>query len=134
MSRTVALVHRLRDGQIASAAPGDDDGERDDLEFADALDAFDLRRATRRLRELIDAANTELERVRPWELAKADPNDVRIDVVLADVVGRCRRLIALAAAFVPDTAGIAAERLGTGTTVGPPGRVFDRLDVPTAAG
>jgi methionyl-tRNA synthetase len=126
-------VHRLRDGQIASAAPGDG-GECDDLEFADALEAFDLRRATRRLRELVDAANTELERVRPWELAKADPNDVRIDVVLADVVGRCRRLIALAAAFVPDTAGIAAERLGTGTTVGPPGRVFDRLDVPTSAG
>lgn len=135
VSRTVALVHRLRDGQIAAtAAPGDGARQCDDFELADSLDAFDLRRATRRLRELIDAANTELERVRPWELAKADPDDVRIDVVLTDVVGRCRRLIALAAAFVPDTAAVADERIGTGATVGPAGRVFDRLDVPTAVG
>ena len=83
---------------------------------------------------MIDAANSELERVRPWELAKADPNDPRIDEVLADVVARCRRLVALAAAFVPDTAAAAAERIGTGITVGPAGRVFDRLDVPTAPG
>ena len=95
---------------------------------------FDLRRATRHLRGLIDAANSELERVRPWELAKVDPNDPRIDWSSGDVVGRCRRLVALAAAFVPDTAATAAERIGTGTTVGPAGRVFDRIDVPTAPG
>jgi methionyl-tRNA synthetase len=139
VTRTVALVHRLRGGKVveASAFAGNIDvvdvGDVD-VEFADALDAFDLRRATRRLRDLIDAANAELERVRPWELAKADPDDARIDDVLADVVARCRRLIALAAAFVPNIAADAAERIGTGATVGPAGRVFDRLDVPAPAG
>jgi methionyl-tRNA synthetase len=129
VSRTVALVHRLRGGQVAEAP---DDGFRDD-ELAAALDAFDLRRATRHVRELIDAANVELERVRPWELARVDPTDERIDDVLADVVARCRRLIALAGPFVPATASAAARRIGTGTTVGQPGRVFDRLDVSTPA-
>jgi methionyl-tRNA synthetase len=66
--------------------------------------------------------------VRPWELAKADPDDERIDEVLTDVVARCRRLIALAAAFVPNIAAVAARQIGTGATVGDPGRVFDRLD------
>lgn len=131
VTRTVALVHRLRGGQVVEAfAPADDV----DVEFAEALDAFDLRRATRQLRELIDAANIELERVRPWELAKADPGDHRIDEVLADVVARCRRLIALAGAFLPNTALAAGEHLGTGDTVGPAGRVFDRLEVPAPAG
>jgi len=46
------------------------------------------------------------------------------------VVARCRRLVALARPFVPNIAIVAAARLATGGTVGPPGRVFDRLEVP----
>jgi len=144
VTRAVALVHRLRGGLVGEASAFADVGDVDvgdvevevevdvevDVEFADALEAFDLRRATRRLRDLIDAANRELERVRPWELAKADPDDERIDEVLTDVVARCRRLIALAAAFVPNIAAVAARQIGTGATVGDPGRVFDRLDAP----
>ena len=126
----MALVHRLRGGLVVAAPAAVDDADVDDAEFADALAAFDLRRATRRLRELIDAANIELERVRPWELARADLDDERIDEVLVDVVARCRRLIALAGAFVPTTAAAAAVRIGLGNAVGPPGRVFDRLDAP----
>ncbi len=126
VTRTVALVHRLRGGQIAAApAPAGDDI---DVAFAAAIDAYDLRGAARRVRELINAANTELERVRPWELARTNPDDARIDEVLADVVTRCRRLTALVRPFVPATAAVAAERIGTGETVGEPGRVFDRLD------
>jgi methionyl-tRNA synthetase len=136
VTRTVALVHRLRGGRIAAVpAPTGEDGrvvddELDDDEFARALEAYDLRGATRRIRELISAANTELERVRPWELAKTNPNDERIDEVLADVVIRCRRLITLVRPFVPATAEVAARCIGTGATVGDPGRVFDRLDLP----
>jgi methionyl-tRNA synthetase len=133
VTRTVALVHRLRGGTVPEAPATADDVEFDDAEFADALAAFDLRRATRRLRELIDAANVELERARPWELARADLDDERIDAVLVDVVARCRRLVALAGAFVPSTAAAAAVRIGHGKAVGPPGRVFDRIDVPTPA-
>ena len=137
VSRTVALVHRLRGGQIVTTEASGECDECDgcgECDLAAALDVFDLRRATRHLRGLIDAANAELERVRPWELGKVDPNDPGIDEVLGNVVGRCRRLVALAAAFVPDTAAMAAERIGTGTTVGPAGRVFDRIDVSTAPG
>jgi methionyl-tRNA synthetase len=134
VARTVALVHGLRGGGIAAApAFSCDDGDVDDggdVEFARSLDAYDLRGATRRLRELISAANTELERVRPWELARTNPHDERIDEVLADVVARCRRLIALVRPFVPGTAAVAARRIGTGATVGERGRVFDRLDLP----
>ena len=128
VTRTVALVHRLRGGQVADVSPLDGP---DDREFDDAIDVYDVRRAARRVRELIGAANTELERVRPWELARTNPDDARIDAVLADVVARCRRLIALVGPFVPATAAVAAERIGTGPTVGPLGRVFDRLDAPS---
>ena len=133
VTRTVALVHRLRGGQIAGLRQPELTAMSTtsiDADFARALDAYDLRGATRRIRELISAANTELERVRPWELARTNPNDERIDEVLADVVARCRRLIALVRPFVPATAAVAAERIGTGETVGEPGRVFDRLDIP----
>ena len=127
VTRTVALVHRLRGGRLAAIPAA-----ADDPELGEALDAYDVRRATRCLRELIGAANIELERVRPWELARTNPDDDRIDDVLSDVVARCRRLIALVRPFVPSTAAAAGERIGTGATVGPPGRVFDRLDVAPA--
>jgi methionyl-tRNA synthetase len=125
VSRTVALVHRLRGGRVIDTSPTDDDcAER---EFHAALDAFDLRRAARVIRELVDGANIELERVRPWELARTEPDDDRIDQVLAVAVARCRRASALVGPFVPATAAAAARRLGSGGTVGEPGHVFDRL-------
>jgi methionyl-tRNA synthetase len=124
VSRTVTLVNKLRHGSVGAARSLEPDAE-----YLEALRVYDLRRAARRIVALVDDANRELEEDRPWELARHDPSDPRIDTVLDDVVSRCRHITRLIAPFVPETATRATELLGSGRRVGPRGRVFDRLEI-----
>lgn len=111
VNRTVAMVHRYRDGRVPEArTPAAGAAELDAAiraapdEVAAALDAFDFRRATGAVRDIADAANRYVNRVRPWELARAEGGGAALDAVLATLVRACREIGVRLAPFLPDVA------------------------------
>ena len=81
-------------------------GERADRA---ALADFDFRQATAAVWAIADEANRYINRVRPWELAKAE-NDGdteaghRLDAVLGALFAACSKLGRELAPFLPDAA------------------------------
>jgi methionyl-tRNA synthetase len=74
-------------------------GERVDA----ALAGFDFRAAAGAVWEIVTEANRYIERVRPWELAKAG-RDAELDGALAVLAGACRVLAGELAPLLPDAA------------------------------
>ncbi|WP_207945946.1 methionine--tRNA ligase [Actinomadura sp. 7K534] len=127
VNRVVSMVHRYRDGVVpAREGPGELDEvcrEAPALVGA-ALDDHDFRRATSAVWEIVDQANRHINRVRPWELAKA--GDPRLDAVLAELVDACRAVAENLAPFLPDAADRVARQCA-GDRLPPPSPVFRRL-------
>jgi methionyl-tRNA synthetase len=137
-SRTVAMVHRYRDGVVPGGhgpLPADPAAER--LRAAclaapglvrAALDGHDFRAATAAVWRIVDEANRYIELTQPWQLAKAErparlPDAQAVlpeaqavpgalDVVLAHAVAACRCLADLLAPFVPGAAARVAAQCG----------------------
>jgi methionyl-tRNA synthetase len=125
VSRTVALVHRYRDGSVPGghgplpAGPGaqpltaacqDAPGQ-----VRAALDGPDFRAATAAVWRIVDEANRYIELTRPWQLAKAEgagAGTARLDTVLAHAVGACRCLAVQLEPFVPGAAARVAAQCG----------------------
>jgi methionyl-tRNA synthetase len=86
VSRVTSLVHRDRAGQVPDApvtgglgatAPGEAAAlasacDRAAERVSAALDAFDFRAASAAIWDIVGTANRYIERVRPWELARAE--------------------------------------------------------------
>ena len=79
VNRVVAMIRRYRDGRVPGPQPVPDGGE--DLDAAcrqagdrvgAALAGFDFRRATAAVWAIADEANRFVNRVRPWDLARAE--------------------------------------------------------------
>jgi methionyl-tRNA synthetase len=91
----------------------------------EAIAAFDLRGATGAIVAEVDAVNRELERLRPWGLT----GDARNDAV-DQLARRTARIVVELAAFVPDLAQRAGERLRG--EAGP--RPYERRELAAASG
>jgi methionyl-tRNA synthetase len=108
------MTHRYRGGYVPAAAenlPGALGAAcRQAPGLIDAaLAQFDFRRATPALWAIVDEANRHINRIRPWELAKAQRDgDIvggqRLDTVLATLICVCRLLAGQLAPFLPDAA------------------------------
>jgi methionyl-tRNA synthetase len=123
VSRTVAMVHRYRGGVVPDGTSGAPDASARRLAdacqrapgLADAaLGDFDFRAAADASWDIVDQANRYIEHVRPWQLARAQPDDLaaaaRLNAVLALLIRACRCLAAELSPFVPSTAArIAAQ-------------------------
>jgi methionyl-tRNA synthetase len=98
-----------------------------------ALEAFDFRRATAAVWEIVEEANRYIERTAPWHLAGAErAGDVsagyRLDAVLEVLVAACRELARQLAPFVPGlAAGIAAACDYSAGRLAAPRQLFPRL-------
>jgi len=136
VNRVVAMIGRYRDGRVPGACPVPPGGE--DLDAAlrqvgerigAALGEFDFRQATAAVWAIADEANRFVNRVRPWELARADGDAGQLDAVLGLLARACSALGRELAPFLPD----AATRITRQCTPGPDGRlpapspVFRRL-------
>lgn len=116
VQRVLTLVHRYRDGHAPETTePVDGDLRRTCRGapglVAAALDGGDFRRATAGVWTIVEAANRYLDRVRPWELARADPaSGESLDRSLADLLYACRILARELAVFLPDAAEQVARR------------------------
>jgi methionyl-tRNA synthetase len=99
VNRVVSMVHRYRGGVVAVGAPLAADAPA----LVDAaLASFDLRAAAVAVWRVVDEGNRYVERVRPWELARAASPS--LDAVLGTLLATCRALGELLAPFLPDAA------------------------------
>ena len=161
VNRVVAMIHRYRDGRIpesrpapAGAAAGaatdgtagaatDGTAGGEDLDaairqagelIAAALEEFDFRQATAAVWAIADEANRFINRVRPWELARAERDGAggqRLDDVLGTLFEACSALGRELAPFMPDTAArIVGQCTPRDGTLPPAVPVFRRLSRP----
>jgi methionyl-tRNA synthetase len=117
VNRVVAMIHRYRGGRVPVGQPVAAGGEGLDAAIrqaggliAAALDDFDFRQATAAVWAIADEANRFVNRVRPWELARAEQDGgdgQRLDAVLGALYGACSALGRELVPFLPD----AAERI-----------------------
>ena len=122
VNRVVAMIHRYRGGRVPAVQPGaaaGDDLGAEDLSaaisqacglIAAALADFDFRQATAAVWAIADEANRFINRIRPWELARAgqgDGDDQRLEAVLGALCQACSALGRELVPFLPD----AAERI-----------------------
>jgi methionyl-tRNA synthetase len=114
VNRVVAMIHRYRGGRIPSPALAADGGEVLSAAIqhaggliAAALEEFDFRSATAAVWAIADEANRFINRVRPWELARAERDGAgneRLDAVLGLLFAACTALGRELAPFLPDAA------------------------------
>jgi len=110
----VAMIHRYRGGRIPVQQPIAAGGEALDAAIrqagglvAAALDDFDFRPATAVVWAIADEANRFINRVRPWELARAERDgcdNQRLDAVLGVLFEACAALGRELVPFLPDAA------------------------------
>ena len=110
VNRVVAMIGRYRAGRIPVAAavpPGGEDLDAAIRHAGDrvgaALAGFDFRQATAAVWGIADEANRFVNRVRPWDLAKADSAG-RLDAVLYLLARACAAAGRELAPFLPDAA------------------------------
>jgi methionyl-tRNA synthetase len=140
VNRVIAMIGRYREASVPQPEPVPAGGE--DLDAAcrragdrvgTALAEFDFRQATAAVWAIADEANRFINRVRPWELARAERDGDaaagrRLDAVLSALFGACLALGAELVPFLPD----AAARITTQCTprqgrLPGPSPVFRRL-------
>ena len=143
VNRVVAMIHRYRDGQapdrpgrraiVVDGAEGLDVARRQAADLAGAaLEQFDFRQATAAVWAIVDEANRFINRVRPWELARAERNGAdpaTLDAVLRPLLDACQALGRELSPFLPDAvARIAAQCIpGEDGRLPGPSPVFRRL-------
>jgi len=143
----IAMIRRYRDGAIPEPQPVPAEGE--DLEAAcrqasdrarAALAGFDFRQATAAVWAIADEANRFINRVRPWELARAERDGDtgagrRLDAVLGALFAACWALGRELEPFLPDAAARITSRCtprdGRLAQASP---AFRRLSVPAHPG
>jgi methionyl-tRNA synthetase len=93
----------------------------------EAIEAFDLRRATQAVWRIVDEANRHVERTRPWELARAGTKG-ELDAVLAVLLHACQVLARELEPFLPDAAArVSAQCRPVDGVLPPPSPLFPRL-------
>jgi len=140
VNRTVAMVHRYRDGRApAGTGPGPETHALRAARatagptIAAALAAFDFRKATEAVVAIGHAGNRYVEAVRPWELARAERSDGaspgRLDGVLAELLAAGRDIAHHLVPFLPAAAARIAVQCGQpGARLPDPEPVFRRQE------
>jgi methionyl-tRNA synthetase len=145
VNRVIAMIGQYRDGRVPGAAPvpaGGEDlaavcGQASERAGA-ALAEFDFREATAAVWAIADEANRFINRVRPWDLARAQRNGDtaagrRLDGVLSALFGACVELGADLESFLPDAAArITRQCTPRDGRLPDPAPVFRRLGAPAA--
>jgi methionyl-tRNA synthetase len=123
VNRVVTMVQRYRDGVVGTATAPDVSKR-----VAEALDAFDFRRAVAAVWTIVADANRFVEQVRPWELARSPHRADELDDVLASLVASCRALGEQLVPFLPDAAArVSARCTPVGGRLPAPQPLFPRL-------
>jgi methionyl-tRNA synthetase len=136
VNRVVSMIHRYRAGLVPSCDGGLCELDRTCAAapglIQQALDGFDFRRAAAAAWSIVECANREIERVRPWELARAGDSG-RLDAVLGSLLSACRSLASCLSPFIPAAAALVADQCRAGSDARLPEAcpLFPRLELPT---
>lgn len=146
VNRVVAMIHRYRDGRVPdvggspSGPPGGEELETACRRASDAVGAalgkFDFRQATAAVWIIVHEANGFVNRIRPWELTKAerdgDASGPQLEAALGLLLEACSVLGRELAPFLPDAAGRITHQCTPGDDGRLPGPtpVFRRLSPP----
>ena len=105
LSRTTAMIAQYRAGSLRR---GDAEPPFDLMalgaEVADRLDRFDVTGALDAIWEGVRALNQYVTAEAPWQLAKDEANDARLDGVLYNLVDGLTALAVALSAYLPETA------------------------------
>jgi methionyl-tRNA synthetase len=102
-SRTIAMLSKYRDGMVPRSAAStalDLAGTESARQYAEAMDALDLRTGAEAAWSLVSAANLFVQQTAPWSLAKSH-RDTELDDALAALARALARLAVLASPFIP---------------------------------
>jgi methionyl-tRNA synthetase len=150
-SRTLAMIHRYRDGAVPAGGPPDAlAGEFEGLVEAvrDALDAVELTVALDEIWRRIKLLNRYVQDEQPWQLAKDEAQAGRLDEVLYGLAEGLRVVSVLLHAFMPTSAERLLEALGRpdlslegarfgavggGASIGELGQLFPRVEAEAPA-
>jgi methionyl-tRNA synthetase len=153
VNRVVGLIHRYRGGQAPAgsfpdsgsawasgsvSAPGDSPLAHAVADaaasIAEALEAFDFRRATEAVWQIADQANRYVNRARPWELARTGA-PTELDAVLSALLSACQGIGNYLAPFLPDTAARVSRQCTPNEDglLPPPAPILPRITPPVAA-
>jgi methionyl-tRNA synthetase len=116
-ARTVAMVHRYRDGVVPAAAldaklASDFEGLPEQV--AELIDKAEVTQALETIWERVRRCNQYVEERAPWTLAKDDATSDELDVVLATLCEALRALTVLLAPWLPASAAKLLAALGAG--------------------
>jgi methionyl-tRNA synthetase len=115
-SRTIAMVHRYRDGVPAAVAPDPElDGEFAGLagEVEGMIDRGELTAALDAIWQRVRRLNRYVEERAPWQLAKDEARAQELDRVLATLVAGLRVLAVLLHPYLPASTEKLLAALGT---------------------
>jgi methionyl-tRNA synthetase len=118
-SRTIAMVHRYRDGTVPAAAldpalRADFDGLV--LDVSARLDACELTAALEAIWTRVRRLNRYVEERKPWELARDEARAGELDEVLASLAEGLRALAVLLWAYIPQSIETLLGALGAPDT------------------
>jgi methionyl-tRNA synthetase len=114
-SRTIAMIHRYRDGVVPQA---DTDGDLAadfaglDQQVCDLMDAAEISTALELVWRRVRRLNRYVEERAPWQLAKEAASAGELDVTLASLAEGLRVVSVLLAPYLPATVGKLLEALG----------------------
>ena len=114
-SRTIAMIHRYRDGVVPASAP--DPALVADFEalvprVCELVDRAELTQALEEAWERVRRLNRYVEEQAPWKLAKDDTRAADLDRVLATLAEGLRVVTVVLAAWLPTTATTLLDALG----------------------
>ncbi len=115
-SRALAMLAKYRNGIVPSGGEPtslDQAGASTMEQYAQAMDAFDLRGGAEAAWELVATANLYIQQTAPWKLAK-ESREEELDASLAALARALYRLSVLVSPFVPGKAQALWEALGAG--------------------
>ncbi|MDQ3677704.1 MAG: methionine--tRNA ligase [Actinomycetota bacterium] len=115
-SRTIAMVHRYRDGTVPAADPDPELAAEIDSaagEVAEMIDGADLSGALEAAWQRVRRLNRYVEEQAPWTLAKDETRADELDRVLASLSEGLRVIAVVLHPWMPETTGKLLEALGS---------------------
>jgi len=112
VARVTSMVDKYFEGEVPSAANGDDIFEVADRwkDFQAAMEGYHPDEALKTVWQLIDTANKYVDDQKPWALVKEDPE--ALAGVLYNLLEAIRQIALMILPFMPDTSKLIFEALG----------------------